>query len=182
MDTDLQQQLQPEIDRLHQECLSLIMATVNTNNAPHASYTPFVFVNQQFYVLISGLTLHTRHLLANPALDIMLIEDESKAKNIYARARLNYRATATRVNKDSEEYKNLIPALSSRVGKTVLLLDKLDDFSLFRITPTKGTLVLGFGKAYIFDAIKQTGAIQLTEKNVSQLEREQIQKQWMINQ
>ena len=172
MDTDLQQQLQPEIDRLHQECLSLMMATINENNVPHASYTPFAFVDQQFYVLISGLTLHTKHLLVNPVLDVMLIEDESRAKNIYARARLNYRASAARINKESEEYKSVIPILSSRAGKTVLLLDKLDDFSLFRITPTKGTLVLGFGKAYIFDAAKQTGAIQLTEKNISQLERE----------
>lgn len=170
MDNTQQAQLSSEVTRLHDECLSVIMATKSGTGMPHASYTPFVYLDQNFYILIAGITLHTQHLLVNPELSIMLIEDESKAKNIYARPRLNYDAMATKIGKESEEYKTALNALRERAGKTVELLDGLNDFSMFRLTPNKGTLVIGFGKAYVFDPQKPFDATQLTDKNVSELQ------------
>ena len=167
MTTELTE-LQPEIDRLHQECLSLVMATTNTAHQPAASYTPFACIEGKFYILVSGLAIHGENLKANPALDIMLIEDENRSRNIYARLRLNYRVTASVVPKDSEEYARATDALGARAGKTVSLLKTLDDFTLYRLDPVRGTLVQGFGKAFVFEPGAASGqAVQLDEKNIA---------------
>jgi len=165
-DTDLAA-LTCEIDRLHRECLSLIMATTNAWHRPTASYAPFAHMDGKFYILVSGLAIHGENLKAQQELDILLIEDESKTRNIYARLRLNYRGTATAVQKDSAEHDRAIALLTERAGKTVSLLDTLDDFTMYRLTPTRGTLVQGFGKAFVFDpADLAGGVVQLNEKNI----------------
>lgn len=168
MDTNLQQ-LQPEIDRLHTECLSLIMATLNENAEPNASYTPFSWLNNNFYILVSGLATHTVNLQQNPNLAVLLIEDESKTKNIYARVRLTYQVKAQAVDRNSEEYAQALAALTGRAGKTVELLASLPDFVMYRLQPSKGTLVQGFGKAYVFDPQAREGATRLTDRNINKL-------------
>ncbi len=161
--------LAPEIDRLHRECLSLIMATTNAENVPTASYTPFVHMEGHFYILVSGLAIHGENLKVHPDLDVLLIEDESKTRNIYARLRLNYRVTASSVDKGSEEHDRAVALLTQRAGKTVGLLDSMDDFTMYRLTPARGTLVQGFGKAFVFDpADLSAAAVQLDEKNITQ--------------
>ncbi|MFV9474833.1 HugZ family protein [Advenella sp. RU8] len=168
MDTDLQH-LQPEIDRLHAECLSLMMATLNQNAEPNASYTPFAWLNNHFYILVSGLATHTLNLQQNPNLAVLLIDDESKTKNIYARVRLTYQVTAQTVDKNSEEYAYALAALAARAGKTAELVASLPDFVMYRLLPLKGTLVQGFGKAFVFDPVARSGATQLTDRNINQL-------------
>lgn len=161
--------LLPEIERMHRECLSLIMATINAQGTPAASYTPFAHTGGCFYILVSGLAIHGENLKSNPDLDIMLIEDESKTRNMYARLRLNYRVSASRVEKGSEEHAQAVALLTDRAGKTVSLLDSMDDFTLYRLTPARGTLVQGFGKAFVFDpADLSAAAVQLDEKNIGQ--------------
>lgn len=156
-----------EIDRLHRECLSLIMATTNATHTPAASYAPFAYMDGKFYILVSGLAVHGVNLQAQRELDILLIEDESKTRNIYARLRLNYRGTATAVEKGSAEHDRAIALLTERAGKTVRLLDALNDFTMYQLNPTRGTLVQGFGKAFMFDpADLGSGVVQLNEKNI----------------
>lgn len=165
-DTDMVA-LTAEIDRLHRECLSLIMATTSASHAPAASYAPFAYMDGSFYILVSGLAVHGVNLKAQRELDILLIEDESRTRNMYARSRLNYQATATAVDKGSAEYGRVIALLTERAGKTVGLLDALDDFTMYQLTPTRGTLVQGFGKAFVFDpADLAGGAVRLNEKNI----------------
>jgi len=161
--------LAPEIDRLHRECLSLIMATTNAAHAPCASYTPFAYMDGQFYILVSSLAIHGQNLKTQPDLDILLIEDESRARNIYARLRVNYQVTASPVEKGSAEHDRAVTLLGQRAGKTVALLDGLDDFTMYRLTPVRATLVQGFGKAFVFDPMNQSeGAVALNEKNIDQ--------------
>ncbi|MDY0272757.1 MAG: pyridoxamine 5'-phosphate oxidase family protein [Advenella sp.] len=159
--------LQAEIDRLHNECLSLVMATNNNKGEPNASYSPFAWLNNRFYILVSGLATHTVNLQQNPSLAILLADDESKTRNIYARVRLSYQARAETVDKNSEEYENALAALTQRAGKTVSLLSTLPDFVMVRLLPSKGTLVQGFGKAFAFDPQKRESATQLTNRNIA---------------
>lgn len=168
MDTDLQQ-LQPEINRLHTECLSLIMATLNDQNEPNASYTPFAWQNNCFYILVSGMATHTVNLQQNPNLAVLLVDDESKTKNIYARVRLSYQVRAEAVDKNSDEYGGALAALTARAGKTAELVASLPDFVMYRLQPSKGTLVQGFGKAFVFDPVERAGATQLTDQNIAGL-------------
>ena len=161
--------LTPEIDRLHRECLSLIMATTNAAHAPCASYTSFAYLEGKFYILVSGLAIHGKNLKALPQLDILLIEDESKTRNIYARMRLNYLATVSAVEKGTAEHGQALALLAERAGKTVTLLDSMEDFTWYCLTPVRATLVQGFGKAFVFDpADRAGGAVQLNETNIEQ--------------
>lgn len=145
---ELYAELEPELKRLHDDNITLLMATVDDDNYPHASYTPFAMIDNDYYIFIADIAYHTKHVKQRPTFDVLIIDDETKTKNIYARKRVTYQVNATEVARDSEEFEQGMAALTARAGKTVNVLRDMADFHLFRLTPTKGTLVTGFGKAF----------------------------------
>lgn len=162
---ELYHELQPDIERIHNESITLIMATIDSENHPHASYTPFAYIQEEYYVFISDIAPHTQHIIDRPILDILLIDDESKTRNIYARKRLSYQVKATEISRESESFEVGIKALESRGGKTVNVLKSFSDFRMFKLTPIKGTLVTGFGKAYQLNPKDVNATVQLNGKN-----------------
>jgi len=128
-----------------------MLSTKNKKGGLKTSYSPYVFYNDCYYILVSGLAPHSQNLQINPDIGILLIEDESSTKNIFARARLSYAATAFIVEKASSEFTGVIGQLKERCGKTVDVLVGLNDFNLFRLEPHEGRLVIGFGKAYLLN-------------------------------
>ncbi|MDF7676725.1 pyridoxamine 5'-phosphate oxidase family protein [Neisseriaceae bacterium ESL0693] len=160
--------LSAAVDVLHRQN-SLILATVNQEGKPHASYAPFAEYEGHMYVLLSGLSAHTQHLLHQQETDVMVIEDEATARNVFARARLNYTVTVEVVDKDSTRAAPILEALQNKLGKTVNVLSGLGDFMLFQLTPVRGRLVIGFGRAYVFEPNDIAHAIQLDDKNINTL-------------
>lgn len=144
-------QVAPELNRLHDENLTLLMATLDSDQIPHASYTPFAHVDGAYYIFIADIAAHTQHVKNHPTFNIMIVDDESKTRNIYGRKRVSYQVHATEIERDHPEFDKGIEALTLRAGKTVNVLKEMGDFHLFRLTPTKGTLVTGFGKAFRLD-------------------------------
>ena len=124
------------------------MATLSEDGQPHASYTPFCLDGTDYLILISELALHTRNLLARPQLDIMLIQDESDASQLFARNRLTLSCDAGAIAADTSEHARMLDKFQSRHGKTVELLRQLPDFHLMRLRPGAGRFVMGFGQAY----------------------------------
>jgi len=141
-------QPQKALADLQQHCGSLMMATSGEDGHPHCSYTPFSLSGRDYLVLVSELALHTRNLLARPKLDIMLIQDESDAKQLFARNRLTLSCVASPIPRTDNNYTSLLDAFQSTHGKTVELLRQLPDFHLMRLSPQSGRLVMGFGQAY----------------------------------
>jgi len=133
---------------LQRRCGSLMMATLSEDGQPHCSYTPFCLSGRDYLVLVSELAQHTANLLARPTLDIMLIQDESDAKQLFARNRLTLSCSASPIPRSDADYDRLLDAFQAMHGKTVELLRQLPDFHLLRLRPTAGRLVLGFGQAY----------------------------------
>lgn len=133
---------------LQQRCGSLVMATLSEGGRPHCSYTPFCLEGADYLIFISELAAHTRNLLAHPKLDIMLIQDESDASQLFARNRLTLSCTASTIFAENPEYTALLDKFQNRHGKTVELLRQLPDFHLLRLTPQAGRFVMGFGQAY----------------------------------
>lgn len=133
---------------LQQRCGSLIMATLNEDGSPHSSYTPFCLNDTDYLVLVSELALHTRNLLARPKLDVMLIQDESAANQLFARNRLTLSCEASEISAQHAKYTSLLDQFQDRHGKTVQMLRQLPDFHLLRLTPQAGRFVMGFGQAY----------------------------------
>lgn len=124
------------------------LATVGEDGAPHAGYTPHLFDGPDILIFVSRLAAHTRDLLARPRAAVMLIADEAEANQIFARTRVSYACVATPIATDDPGYEPLLDAFEARHGKMIGLLRQLPDFVLFRLAPTSGQFVMGFGQAY----------------------------------
>ena len=90
----LQNRLQPEIREFRDGCRTLQLATVDSEGNPTASYAPFVLQEDGYYVLISEIARHARNLQQVPKVSLMLIEDETGARELFARKRLTFDAVA----------------------------------------------------------------------------------------
>ncbi|PAR68699.1 heme utilization protein HutZ, partial [Vibrio metoecus] len=83
-----------------------------------------------------------------PQVSIMMIEDESEAKQLFARKRLTFDAVASIVARDSELWCQVVAQMGDRFGEIIDGLSQLQDFILFRLQPEQGLFVKGFGQAY----------------------------------
>jgi len=124
------------------------LATVGADGAPHTGYTPHLFDGPDILIFVSRLAAHTRDLLERPRAAVMLIADEAEADQIFARTRVSYACEATVVEPEAADYEPSLDAFEARHGKMIGLLRQLPDFVLFRLRPTAGQFVMGFGKAY----------------------------------
>jgi len=134
---------------------SVLLSTVCENAEPLASFSPYVRVRGYFYILVSELAEHTRNMQINPKASLMFIESEASAKNVYARKRAVIQVDVEQVSDDAQK-KPIIELMREKHGQTVTLLAGLDDFKLFKLVPTKGRYVVGFGKAYDWDVVAST--------------------------
>jgi len=136
------------------EYQSLQLATVDSEGFPEASYAAFLRSGDDFYVYVSELSKHTANLLDNGKVSLLMIEDENKAKLLFARKRITYRATAVHVNRDTEEFNDRMQEFESKFGSFMGMMRKLNDFHLFRIKPISGGFVAGFARAFYLEGNK----------------------------
>jgi len=128
---------------------SLQLSTVGPDGIPHCGYTPYLHrAPSSFYIFVSQLAAHTRHLLANGTVAIMIIADEQATSQIFARARVSYLCDAKQIPPDSPDYPLVLDDYQQRHGKMAGLLRQLPDFVLFQLQPRSGQFVKGFGQAY----------------------------------
>ena len=134
---------------LLEEMHSLQLATVGENGMPQCGYTPYLHqAPNSFYIFVSQLAAHTRHLLKNETVAIMIMADERNTSQIFARVRVHYLCDAKRITPDNPDYTIVLDNYEQRHGKMAALLRQLPDFVLFQLKPTSGQFVMGFGKAY----------------------------------
>ena len=127
---------------------SVMLATLGEDGNPHIGYTPFVFDGRDIIVFVSQLSLHTRDLLANGRVSVMLIDDEQGSSQIFARTRVSYLCQAVAVDREDDAHAVTLDLLEARHGKMIGVLRQLPDFVLFRLQPRSGQFVMGFGQAY----------------------------------
>lgn len=142
----------PKVSTLLEQCQTLILATLNQDGSPLASTVPYAKIGNEFFVYVSFMAGHTKNLLERKAVSVMLTEDESTSKQLFARHRVTMQSEATLVEKDSQSYADAMQDLSERHGKIIQVLQSMDDFVLVRLTPKQGTYVNGFGSAYFVNA------------------------------
>ncbi len=137
---------------------TLVMATVDRSGSPEASYAPFVRGQDDcLYVYVSGLSRHTGNLAASGVVSVLLIEDESSAKQPFARRRLTFDCHAEPIARESEPWHAIMDLFDEKFGNVIDLLRPLRDFQLFRLRMQRGFYVKGFGQAYrISDAALKT--------------------------
>jgi len=142
----------PTIQELIDGTKSVIMATLDADGNPVASYAPFVHLDGTFQIIVSYMAKHTRNLRDRKRVSVMFIEDESTVKQIYARDRLTLDCEAVLVEQGSEYWDRTVEELKNRHGKVVEVLTGMNDFIMFDLKPIKGSYVNGFGSAYSVNA------------------------------
>jgi putative heme iron utilization protein len=138
-----------ELQAFRDGCQSLILATLNADGAPEASYTPYVEdAAGHVYIFVSGLARHTQNLARDGRVSVLLIEDEAAAPNPHARRRLTLTCRARPVAREDEAWGPVLDQFEGRFGKMMQTQRGLVDFQLFHLTIEYGVFVRGFGQAY----------------------------------
>ncbi len=127
---------------------SLQLATLGEDGAPYASYAPFAADGDCLYVILSEIAIHARNLQWHPTASVLVIEDEDSADELFARRRVNYRVQAELLPYGSEAWHKGMAQLVKRHGERPANLGRHADFKMFRLEPTRGRYVKGFGKAF----------------------------------
>jgi putative heme iron utilization protein len=135
--------------QLIQDQQTLLLATVSDQGEPECSYAPYVKdQNNVFYIFVSELAIHTKHMLQTLKVSVLFIKPEQKTKNFFARERVVFDCTVSEISQDDELYNLQLDKMNDQFGETVGLLRSLSDFHLLALTPRKGRYVAGFGKAF----------------------------------
>tara|TARA_B100000214_G_C23914558_1_gene603020 strand:- start:96 stop:617 length:522 start_codon:yes stop_codon:yes gene_type:complete len=166
IDDKLLLEAREERDILLSKMKSVILSTVCNSGYPNSSYAPclYCFETNRFFIYISSLSKHTKNLLNNPCLSLMVIEDESESENLFVRKRYTLDASSLVVERNSSKWNNIMTSMEKKFGETIVFLKDLTDFSMFELVPSKSLLVYGFGKAFKFSEHNFEHAKHLNEK------------------
>lgn len=140
---------QAAFDKLLTEQQSLILATVNADGSPLASYTPFAIdADKNFYIFVSTLSQHTNNLQRTWQASLMLIADEATSALIFARLRVTLACQVRHIDRKSDLWQTAAALYEARFIDMFGLINGFRDFQMFCLTPENGSIVLGFGEAY----------------------------------
>lgn len=144
----LEQKLKDEIIGFLDSRKSLLISSITENGKPYASYAPFAIGDDCIYVMLSEIAVHATNLQINPVASVLIIEDEDTASELFARKRVNYSMSAECIQLKDERWNGGVQILAERHGERINNLSELQDFKLFKLNPTGGRYVKGFGRAY----------------------------------
>jgi hypothetical protein len=144
---------------LRERCHGAMLATLEDDGLPSASYAPMVWVDGAGYLFLSDLAGHTRNLRRCPSLSLLLIEGENSSANVFARQRITLQGNARIVDRVDPAFAPVLAEFYRRFGQVMTVLESLPDFYLFRLQLQSGRYIRGFGQAY-----------ELSGEGLSQLE------------
>lgn len=128
---------------------SVFLSTIGLDGDPFLSYAPFVEHKGKVYLYLSQIAEHYRNMETNPAVDVMLVADESATKNIFARERARFKGQAKNIG--NEGYEEVFAKFEEKFGAPTFKMLRTLDFSLFELTLANGRYVIGFGQAFDVD-------------------------------
>lgn len=144
--TSVKQELQEFIDSMD----SVILSSLSPSGQVVCSYAPLLRFEGRYYIYVSEVAEHYASLRANPDnVEVMFLEDESKAKSVILRKRVRYRVKARFIERGSEfdkVFDNFIDHTGGAGG--IKTIRNMMDFHLIYLEFLKGRFVKGFGQAY----------------------------------
>ena len=116
---------------------------------PLASAVPFVSLQgwADLLVHISTLAAHTRNLLRDPRLSLLVMERDAPEKNPLALKRLILQGTANPIEPQSSTYDLLARQFTERFPDAAVTM-ALADFQLWQLHIQTAQFIAGFGRAY----------------------------------
>lgn len=141
---------------------SLVLATVDENAEPFASYAPFVEDEEHnYYVVVSSYVRHAHNMVTTRKASLLFLEDESKTANIFARKRLYFKAKVQKFARDDKRAQKINNLFGEKFGNKAKMVIEMEDFRIYKLLPYEGSIVLGFGSAFSVSEDRKT----LTPKN-----------------
>ena len=137
-----------ERDSLLAGARTVMIAAPGDDAMPEMGVTPVIRIDGAFYIYPSHLSAHVRAMLVAGKAAFMVIEDESKAQNIWARKRLKFDSELIEIERNSDEFNSVCDVFADTHGPTMGLIRDFSDFHLLRLRPLGGVMVLGFAQAY----------------------------------
>lgn len=118
------------------------------SGAPYVSMVPFVLFPDPpaFIIHVSQLAAHTKDMLADPRVSLLIAEAEQPKLSPQALPRATILGTARQLSSTSAEHTVAKEAYTNRFPDAASLFN-LGDFSLFVITPHEVRWVAGFAQA-----------------------------------
>lgn len=143
---------EPRLSRALREMLNsrrvASLGTLNAEGRPFVSMVPFAIdpVGACLVIHVSLLAPHTGHLLANPAVSMMVMQPEVAGEPVHALPRLSMDGTAARLPPDTPGWMTARSAYLARFPEAEPMT-QLADFSFVAVYPTSARQVAGFGIA-----------------------------------
>jgi putative heme iron utilization protein len=117
---------------------TLHISSINDDGTPHSSYAPFIENEKKFYICISSMAKHTHNVLRDKITSIMMLEDESKSSNLFARKRVTFDVSLTPIQRDSLLFNGAMTLFEDKFGNSAGIYKNMPDFQLLELTPTSG--------------------------------------------
>jgi heme iron utilization protein len=118
------------------------------DSAPSVTMAPYALLLEPFafVVLVSGLASHTRDMLADPRVALLVVEGEGGGTPPHALARVALQGRARSLDPGDPVYARARARYAERFPDMTGLFG-LGDFRLFAIDPESVRVVLGFAQA-----------------------------------
>ncbi len=120
---------------------------------PYVSMVPYAIASDGsgFIIHVSRIASHTKDMLAEPRVSLMVMAAESSGTSALALARVSIQGTALEVPSDAPDLPGSRAAYLARFPEAARMFE-FADFSLFKIQPTTVRVVAGFAQAYTMSA------------------------------
>jgi heme oxygenase (biliverdin-IX-beta and delta-forming) len=115
--------------------------------APFVSMVTYAVARDGSFILhVSRLAAHTRDMLDNPHVSLLINESETSGKMPQALARVTVQGSAEMLDRDSEKHTDAREVYLSRFPDAAPLFE-FSDFNIFIIKPVSARVIAGFGQA-----------------------------------
>ncbi len=141
-------ELTEHLARLLRERTTAALGTLRAG-APSVSMVPYALAadGSGFVVHVSELAAHTKDMLADARVSLLVAEAEGGAKSPLGLMRVTVQGQARRIGSDSPDLPGLKATYLARFPDAAQMFD-FADFSVFLIRPDSARFVAGFGQAH----------------------------------
>lgn len=115
--------------------------------SPFVSMVPYALVAEGFVIHVSKLAAHTRDMLADANVSLLIAEAEGGGKSALGLMRVSVQGQAQRIPSSSRELPEFKAAYLARFPDAEQMFS-FTDFSIFLIRPDSARFVAGFGQAH----------------------------------
>ena len=128
--------------------------------APFVSMVPFAVVpgGTAFVIHVSRLAAHTKDMLGDPRVSLLVMQAEGEGVDAQALARVSIQGEARELAKGSGEEREARGAYLARFPEAAPLTE-FGDFSFFAIRPAQARFVAGFAQAMSLGADTLAGVL-----------------------